>query len=92
MSYASRTTGSYGGELKRGRDPETSKLFYERERSNASPKIKIYIIFFQASLQNLFPGCRKLNLSLILTLLRRSVQRVCGAHLRVIAPGQHSFF
>ena len=29
---------------------------------------------------------------MILCVLRRSMQRVCGAHLRVIAPLQHSFF
>ena len=28
----------------------------------------------------------------ILAVVRRSVQRVCGAHLLVIAPGQHSSF
>ena len=29
---------------------------------------------------------------IILAVLRQSVQRVCGAHLRVIVPEQHSFF
>ena len=29
---------------------------------------------------------------IILAVLRRSVQRICGAHLRIIAPGQHNFF
>ena len=29
---------------------------------------------------------------IILAILRRSVKRVCGAHLRVIGPGQHSSF
>jgi len=28
---------------------------------------------------------------IILTVLRQSVYRVCGAHLRVIAPRQHSY-
>ena len=34
----------------------------------------------------------KSNLSFILAVVRRSVKRVCGAHLRVTAPGQHSSF
>ena len=29
---------------------------------------------------------------IVLAVIRRSVKRVGGAHLRVIAPGQHSFF
>ena len=29
---------------------------------------------------------------IILAVIRRSVERVRGAHLRVIAPGQYSFF
>ena len=28
----------------------------------------------------------------ILAVLRRNVSGICGAHLRVIVPGQHSFF
>ena len=33
----------------------------------------------------------KIKSFIILVVLRRSVKRVDGAHLRVIAPGQHSF-
>ena len=34
----------------------------------------------------------KIKSIIVLTVLRRSVWRVCGGHLRVIAPVQHSFF
>ena len=38
-----------------------------------------------------YDNTAKIKSFIILAVLRRSVKRVDGAHLRVIAPGQHSF-
>ena len=39
-----------------------------------------------------YKGDKKIKSFIILAVIRQSVQRVGGAHLRVIAPGQHSSF
>ena len=52
---------------------------------------------FQARLEglsNIFYGSQLLFIYtfMILAVLQRSVQKVCGTHLRVFVPGWHSFF